>query len=128
MNELKLVFQQTLWGEVVREARYDQITHFTSGDKYTTAHYGEGQELVFRTSLQKLAATFADLIHTHRSVLVRVEQLHRLRRHPGERARYYAILKNQQCVPVSDRHYPAIRDLLKARRLANGGAGHANET
>lgn len=115
MNELKLVFQQTLWGEVVREARYDQITHFTSGDKYTTAHYGEGQELVFLTSLKVLAATFADLIHTHRSVLVKIDLIDRLQ-HEKAYSRYRVVLKDGQRVSVSHSRYPVIRALLRARK------------
>lgn len=115
MNELKLVFQQTLWGEVVREARYDQITHFTSGDKYTTAHYGEGQELVFLATLKTLQATFADLMHTHRSVLVKTNLISQLR-HDKSTGRYFVLLEGGQRVPVSRSCYMPLRELINERK------------
>lgn len=48
----------------------DQVTHFTSGDKYVTAHHAGGQ-LVITDTLKALESELSDFIRTHRSVLVR---------------------------------------------------------
>lgn len=64
---------------IVRLAVED-ITHFTSGDKYVTAHHAGGI-LILSEALRDLEAEFgADFIRVHRSCLVRKTFIERFER------------------------------------------------
>lgn len=52
------------------EVPVDDVTHFTAGDKYVTAHH-KGGELILSTSLTRLESQLPDFIRIHRGSLVR---------------------------------------------------------
>lgn len=54
-----------------------EITHFTSGDKYVTAHY-PGGELILEDTIKALAAEFdGPFLRTHRSAIVARDRIWR---------------------------------------------------
>lgn len=117
MKPLPLVFQQTLDGDVVREAPYHLVTHFTSGDKYTTVHYGPGKELLILTPLKVLVELFTGLMYVHRSTLVKRDLIASTKWDKVERE-HFVTLNNGARARVARKSYPAVRAVLKARKVA----------
>ncbi|WKN20860.1 LytTR family DNA-binding domain-containing protein [Azotobacter vinelandii] len=97
-----------------------QITHFTAGDKYVTAHFPGGEILLSgKESLNKLEAEFGDaFLRTHRSVLVARRMLGSLRRAPGSHTADLKIIGVDGIYPVSYSRYPTVRKALAERRTA----------
>lgn len=113
MKPLPLVFQQTLDGDVVREAPYRLVTHFTSGDKYTTVHYGPGKELLILTPLKVLVELFTGLMYVHRSTLVKPQHIDHLLGGNHD-CPHWAVLIDGTHLRVSRRYVSAICALLKS--------------
>lgn len=109
------LYRTILNKKVVREATYDQLTHFLAADKYVTAHCCDGQELLLDITLKQLKADHPELVFIHRSALVKPELISVLRRDPGAAA-YYITMANGQTQWVSRRCYPQVRDLMSARK------------
>lgn len=97
-----------------------QITHFTAGDKYVTAHYPGGEILLSgKESLNKLETEFGDaFIRTHRGMLVSKRMLRALYREPGSHTGYLKIIGVDGIYPVSYSRYPTVRKALAERRTA----------
>ena len=55
---------------VIRKASFDEITHFVSGEKYVVAHTKDS-EMILDETLVQIARNHPELIYTHRSTLVR---------------------------------------------------------
>lgn len=61
----------------------DQITHFTHGDKYSSAFY-PGGELLLQITLDKIEAEFDGvMVRAHRSTLVRKDLIRSIRSRKG---------------------------------------------
>ncbi|UNY40216.1 LytTR family transcriptional regulator [Pseudomonas phage vB_PcuM_ KLEP17-4] len=90
------------------------ITHFSSGDKYVTAHC-QGKEVLLSWSLDSLGIVYADqFVRTHRSWLVRRSHIVKIKRGPDRE--YYATLIGGQVVPVSRRRRDEVRPVLGVER------------
>lgn len=93
-----------------------QITHFTSGDKYVTAHY-PGGELLIDESLTYLEDEFRQyLTRTHRGVLVKTHLIESLVRHIESRIGEVKLEGVEQLLPVSKANIAKVGDILRARR------------
>lgn len=108
------------YGEIIRRAPYDSITHFVSGDKFVTAFTADS-ELLLNETLKEIAGNHPELVYTHRSTLVRADDIvYVAENKAGDRwmSRYKAILKSGVEVKVSRYEYKKIRDLINAREAA----------
>lgn len=115
-----IYYFQHNYGEIVRRAPYDSITHFVSGDKFVTA-FTLGCELLLNETLKEIASNHPELVYTHRSTLVRADDIvYVAESNAGERwmSRYKAILKSGAEVKVSRYEYKKIRDLISSREAA----------
>lgn len=94
------------------------ITHFTSGDKYVTAHY-PGGELILDESLVKLEAEFgAYLTRASRFTLVKTHLIEHVIKHAKHQLAEIHITGVAETLRVSRACYPHIRSLIQARTLA----------
>ena len=108
------------YGEIIRRAPYDSITHFVSGDKFVTA-FTPDCELLLNETLKEIATNHPELVYTHRSTLVRADDIVCVAENKaGDRwmSRYRAVLKSGIEVKVSRYEYKKIRDLINAREVA----------
>lgn len=108
------------YGEIIRRASYDSITHFVSSDKFVTA-FTSGSELLLNETLKEIAVNHPELVYTHRSTLVRADDIvYVAENKASERwmSRYKAILKSGVEVKVSRYEYKKIRDLISSREAA----------
>ena len=115
-----IYYFQHNYGEIIRRAPYDSITHFVSGDKFVTA-FTPDCELLLNETLKEIAANHPELVYTHRSTLVRADDIiYVAENKASERwmSRYKAILKSGVEVKVSRYEYKKIRDLINAREAA----------
>lgn len=98
-------------GSIVR-IPVSSITHFTSGEKYTTAHhnYEDGGELLTNEALAKLEVEFPYLLRIHRGTLVDRNLITTLR---YESERICVVLHGvAKPLTVSRRHLPAIKEMF----------------
>lgn len=108
------------YGEIIRRAPYDAITHFVADSKCVTAFTADA-ELVLDETLKEIANNHPELVYTHRSTLVRADDIVYVadnRGGPVRHSRYRAILKSGVEVKVSRYEYKKIRDLINAREAA----------
>lgn len=107
------VFEEKRKGEVIRSCTYAQVTHFTSGDKYTTVHYDSGREMLTVEPLKSLLARFPDLVQIHRRTLAKVEAVDFTVW--CKRAReFIAVMKNGTRLRTSTAGGQRIRALLRS--------------
>lgn len=94
------------------------ITHFTSGDKYVSAHH-PGGELILDETLISIEAEFGQyLTRTHRGILVKthlIEQVFKYRHNKGWEVRLAGVA---ELIRVSRANYKPIYGLIQARTLA----------
>ena len=108
------------YGEIIRRAPYDSITHFVADKKFVTAYAGD-KELLLDETLKEIASNHPELIYTHRSTLVRADSIvYIAERKAGDRwsSRYKAFLACGIELKVSRYEYKKIRDLITAREAA----------
>lgn len=108
------------YGEIIRRAPYDSITHFVSGDKFVTA-FTPYCELLLNETLKEIASNHPELVYTHRSTLARADSIvYIAERKAGDRwsSRYKAFLACGIELKVSRYEYKKIRDLIAAREAA----------
>lgn len=94
----------------VARAAVAEVTHFTSGDKYVTAHY-PGGELVIEDKMKNLEMEFPDFIRTHRFALVRrslIREYNSIDRKTGE-VRLFGV---DSPLPVSLSRISAVKALF----------------
>ena len=105
--------------KVIAKAAYADITHFIADTKCVTA-YTSGGQLLLDESLKEISAEHPELVYTHRSTLVRADDIVSVGESgPRERwiSRYRGFLKSGVQVKVSRYKYKAIRDLIAARSV-----------
>lgn len=105
---------------VIRQASFDEITHFVAGEKYVVAHTKDG-ELILDETLVQISASHPELVYTHRSTLVRAGSIDRVDRNPlghDSGSVYRAVLKCGTELKVSRYQYKRILDLIAAREAA----------
>lgn len=94
------------------------ITHFTSGDKYVTAHH-PGGELLLNDSLVKLEAEFGKyLTRASRFAMVKTHLIEHVIKHTKHQWAEIHITGIAETIRVSRACYPNIRSLIQARTLA----------
>lgn len=107
-------------GEIIRKAAYDDITHFVADSKCVTA-FTAGAELVLDETLKEIAANHPELVYTHRSTLVRGDDIVCVAESKASErwmSRYKAVTKSGVEVKVSRYEYKKIRDLISSRGAA----------
>ena len=115
-----IYYFQHNYGEIIRRAPYDSITHFVSGDKFVTA-FAADCELLLNETLKEIAANHPELVYTHRSTLVRADDIVYVAENKASdrrMSRYKAILKSGIEVKVSRYEYKKIRGLINSRGAA----------
>lgn len=92
----------------------EDITHFTSGDKYVTAFH-QGGILIIHEALRDLENEFgADFIRVHRSHLVRRSLIKYLHRLDCDNA-VCKLSGVDELLPVSDKRRKALKAMLAGR-------------
>lgn len=95
---------------------FSEITHFTAGERYVSAHY-PGGELLIDESLTYLEEEFRQyLTRTHRGVLVKTHLIESLVRHIESRSGEVKLEGVEQLLPVSKANIAKVGDILRARR------------
>lgn len=94
------------------------ITHFTSGDKYVSAHH-PGGELILDETLIGIEAEFgAYLTRASRFTLVKTHLIEHVIKHKQTQLAEIHITGVAETLRVSRACYPHIRSLLQARKLS----------
>lgn len=89
----------------------EDVTHFTSGDKYVTAFH-QGGELIISDTLKHLEAELGcDFIRTHRSFLARSSLIKWMQRIDCDNA-VCKLSGVQKLLPASNNRRPAVKALL----------------
>lgn len=107
---------------VIRQASFDEITHFVSGEKYVVA-YTKDSELILDETLVQISSNHPDLIYTHRSTLVRGDAITRVfdNRNRGVKdcdSSYKASTTFGVDLKVSRYQAKRIRKMIAAREAA----------
>lgn len=93
----------------------DQATHFSSGDKYVTAHTSAG-DLLLSTTLIHLLSVYGDqLVHIHRSYVVfrhRIAVTTQVKSNTGGTA----VLDDGTEIPASRRYFTNVRKIAKRHK------------
>lgn len=89
----------------------DDVQYFFARDHYVTVRLLNGREEVFRRTMEQLESLLPDsFMRTHRSYLVPVEQIERIRLYAG--SAYRIELKDGTLLPLSRKKYAELRDRL----------------
>ncbi|MDN6876902.1 LytTR family DNA-binding domain-containing protein [Pseudomonas citronellolis] len=95
---------------------FSEITHFTSGDKYVSAHY-PGGELILDEALKRIEDEFSEyLTRTHRSALVKTHLIVHLVRHIASKRGEVQLEGVSELIPVSETCLRRVTDVIEARR------------
>lgn len=97
---------------------FTAITHFTSGDKYVTAHHPGGELLLDETLIGIEAEFGAYLTRVHRGILVKTHLIEHVIKHPRSKYGEARVAGIAELIRVSRTHYQNVYSLIKARRLA----------
>lgn len=105
-------------GGTTRMIRRDDVRYVQAQGDYARLHTDDSSYLV-RIPLSDLERQWADagFIRVHRSYLVQLDHVTRLRGGPG----HATVTTGAAELPVSRRLLPALREALDARRLRAGG-------
>lgn len=105
-------------GATTRMIRRDDVRYVQAQGDYARLHTDESSYLV-RIPLSDLERQWAEagFLRVHRSYLVHLDHVTRLRGGPG----HATVTIGQAELPVSRRLQPALREALDARRLRAGG-------
>lgn len=97
---------------------FSEITHFTSGDKYVSAHY-PGGELLLDETLTSLEREFSKyLTRIHRRTLVKTHLIENVIHHPITKWAEVQLAGSQDLLRVSQGYTQSVCRLMKERRLA----------
>lgn len=89
----------------------DDLLYVEGADKYSELVLVNGQRNFHDKCLGRLEASLSPFfVRIHKSYLVRFTMISRLRVQKG--SRYFAELKNGQCLPVGRSHYRNIKSQL----------------
>lgn len=105
------------YGEIIRRAPYDDITHFKADSKCVTAFTADS-ELVLDETLKEIAASHPELVMIHRSTLVRMSDIKSVSHTVGKNHCYIAKTTFGKDLRISRRCYPVIRALVSSREAA----------
>lgn len=95
-----------------------EITHFTSGDKYVTAHY-PGGELIIDESLTSLVDEFAEkFARCHRRAVVAKDRIWKCFIYPQGHHGHLYLIGVSEPIPLSRTYAAQIRALLDSVRRA----------
>lgn len=106
-----IVYREYHGKEMIRSVKHSDVTHFTSGDKYITAHHENGEVLI-RDSLKRLLNADHNFISIHRGVIVRRLLLQRGLRHVYEDV-YAVLLTNGQSLKVARSQVKTVLKVCK---------------
>lgn len=114
---MRTIITATLFGKKL-SVPVAEITHFTSGDKYVTAHY-PGGELILEETIKALAAEFDGLfMRVHRRALVAKDRIWRAdikhQWHYGD----VWLIGVADPVPVSRTYVRAVTTVLNSAKQA----------
>ncbi|MCY1276899.1 LytTr DNA-binding domain protein [compost metagenome] len=114
---MRTIITANLFGKKL-SVPFSEITHFTSGDKYVSAHY-PGGELILDETLIGIEEEFGQyLTRTHRRTLVKTHLIEHVIKHPVSKFAEVRVTGVQELIRVSATYYQPVCDLMKARRMA----------
>ncbi|WP_315809421.1 LytTR family DNA-binding domain-containing protein [Pseudomonas sp. C9-3] len=101
-----------------KSVAFAEITHFTAGDKYVTAHY-PGGELVLTDTLNALETEFwAYTTRVHRGVLVKTHLIKSMFRDEQNKNALLRLVGVDDYIKVSRTHISEVAQIIDSRAMA----------
>lgn len=102
----------------VQTIPFADVTHFTAGDKYVTAHY-PGGELILNDTLNALESEFwAYTTRVHRGALVKTHLIKAMFRDEQNKNALLRLVGVDDYIKVSRPHISEVAQIIDSRAMA----------
>ncbi|MDD3609577.1 MAG: LytTR family DNA-binding domain-containing protein [Halothiobacillaceae bacterium] len=97
----------------------EDVDYFEAGDKYVTAHHGEGESVIDEPLKLLEAELGGRFLRVHRGYLVSVSAIRALA-HDGEGHHWLTLRGRPERIEVSRRHLKTVRELIDRLSIVGG--------